>query len=122
NETGEAERARQAARTQAAELALVRERWVKLRRRADLLRERHGRPAHTRGELRELRVALEGERDATRRNREDQGRERERVAAEILALEHSGGSFDPALLRARDLVGGELLAGRFDDIPLGEAG
>jgi chromosome partition protein MukB len=110
------------ATTRAAELERLQPRWQALHRRADDLQTRHDRPAHTRGELEALRLYLQSERDRVHAEHTAQTALRDRTAAEARQLEQNGGQFDPALLKARDLVGGELLAGRFDDVPLTEAG
>lgn len=41
--------------------------------------------------------------------------------AQITQLEHSGGTFSPELLKARDTVEGELLAGRFEELIASDA-
>lgn len=120
--SAEAARRVQSATTQVAELTRLLQRWHDLRRRADVLRERHDLPAHARGELEALRLHLQTERDRVHFDHATQTRLRDDRATEARVLEHNGGQFDPALLRARDLVGGELLAGRFDDVPLTDAG
>lgn len=111
-----------AATTQISELERIHQRWQDLRRRADELQSRHDLPAHTRGELEALRLHLQAERDRIHGEHNTQIELRDRTAAEARHLEQNGGQFDPALLKARDLVGGELLAGRFDDVSLTEAG
>ncbi len=110
------------ATTQAAELERLQHRWQDLHRRADELWARHDHPAHTRGELEALRLDLQAERDRIHAEHTTQTELRDRTAAEARQLEQNGGQFDPALLKARDLVAGELLAGRFDDVSLTEAG
>lgn len=40
---------------------------------------------------------------------------------QIMQLEHSGGTFSPELLKARDTVEGELLAGRFEELSANDA-
>ncbi|MBK7827214.1 chromosome partition protein MukB [Nannocystis sp.] len=118
----DATRRSEVAATLIAELESLSRRWSELRRRADELRVRHERPTFTRGELEALRVHLQAERDAVHRKHEEQLERRDRVTAEARHLEQSGGQFAPDLLKARDLVGAELLAGRFDDVSLAEAG
>lgn len=108
--------------TQVVELERIQHRWQDLHRRADDIRTRHDRPAHTRGELETLRLHLQTERDRVHAEHTTRTDLRDRTAAEARQLEQNGGQFDPALLKARDLVGGELLAGRFDDVSLTEAG
>ncbi|GMU22531.1 MAG: hypothetical protein AMXMBFR13_26170 [Phycisphaerae bacterium] len=41
--------------------------------------------------------------------------------AQITQLEHSGGTFSPELLKARDTVEGELLAGQFEELSANDA-
>lgn len=43
------------------------------------------------------------------------------LRAQISQLEHSGGTFSPELLKARDAVEGELLAGRFEELSANDA-
>lgn len=44
-----------------------------------------------------------------------------RLHAQITQLEHSGGTFSAELLKARDTVEGELLAGRFEELSVNDA-
>lgn len=119
---GDATRRVSAGETQVSELERLTHRWGEVRQRAEELRLRHERPAHTRGELEALRKILQGERDAVHHTHDEQVQARDRMIVEARYLEQNGGQFAPALLKARDLVGGELLAGRFDDVSLAEAG
>jgi len=112
----------EAASTQLAELERLHQRWHDLRRRADDLRARHDLPAHSRGELEVFRLHLQSERDRIHHEYTSRTELRDRTNAEARLLEQNEGQFDPTLLKARDVVGGQLLAGRFDDVSLTEAG
>jgi chromosome partition protein MukB len=93
-------------------------------------------------EVRSVCQSLEGEWQSTVRTRIDilhlrnriiERRDTERLAAaeseikrvglhqQVLGLEQSGGTFSPKLLRVRDAVEGELLAGQFEEINADEA-
>jgi chromosome partition protein MukB len=95
--------------------------WRELRGRADPLSARLGLPLGTRAELDTARTsvrtrarALEAERTAT----EEALR---RASEEASRLAQGAGALSDALLRARDQLGGELLAARFEDAGLEEA-
>ena len=85
------------------------------------LAQRHERSLEGRADLLALQEALLTQRldlDSQKRQAEEL---RDALAEEARRLEQSGGTFPDTLLDARDLVEGELFAGRFEDVSLEEA-
>jgi chromosome partition protein MukB len=80
-----------------------------------------GRAPTSREELVALRGALGEEREKRRTELAEKQRLRETRLDEAQGLETGSGLFDPDLLRLRDEVDGELLAGRFEDLDPDEA-
>ncbi len=96
-------------------------RWKDVQTRAVELGEILGGSLQARTDIETLQDLLVGERDRLReQHREVQSRHDELVELAD-QLEHSGGQFSGELLRARDAVEGELLAGHFDDVSVEEA-
>lgn len=111
---------RQSARIAGLEVDFAR--WTDLTRRAASLVEEWQQPAGRATDLLRLRSWLQ-ETHATHSGAIAEG-ERRRVTlrADIASLELAGGSPDPRMAKAKDVVGGELVSDHFDDISLGEAG
>lgn len=95
--------------------------WRELNSRALPLEQRWGVSLRTRDAINRFRAKLSG----------TIGEQQLEVAAaeaweralhtQITQLEHSGGTFSPDLLKARDTVEGELLAGRFEELGANDA-
>ncbi|WP_437947570.1 chromosome partition protein MukB [Sorangium sp. So ce296] len=117
----DAEAAREAARARARDLEALAIRWREVRTAADALSARAGQGISSRDDLETLRAALQTRRDEVRRGGEEAEARRRALQDEALRLEQAGGQVSRALLRARDLVGGELLAGRFEEVALEDA-
>jgi chromosome partition protein MukB len=68
------------------------------------------------------REQLAAEHHALARQRAEVEAHRERLGQRATALAQAGAAVDPELLRLRDELGGELLAGRFEDLDVAAAG
>lgn len=109
------------ARARGRELEALAIRWREVRTAADGLSSRWARAIVSRGDLDGLRAELQPRRDEVRRRGGELDARRRAAQEEASRLGRSGGRFSQALLHARDRVGGELLAGRFEEIPVDEA-
>lgn len=117
----EAEVARDDARERIRALEALAIRWCEIRAEADALSSRHGQAIASRRDLDDLRERLQVRRDEVRQGSGEAEARRRALQEEAIRLEQAGGHFSPALLQARDLVGGELLAGRFEEVLVDEA-
>lgn len=97
-------------------------RWRELDLVASRLERILGGALRTREELDEARALLDEQRDAHQRRQQELRRFQVDVQEQARALEQAGGTFHRELLAVRDAVGGELLAGHFDDVAIEEAG
>ncbi len=100
----------------------LRQHWRLVRGRADALGRSYECFVSNRADLDRLRRELQERRDKGREERRSAEAEWQRAHEEEAKLGLSGGGFDEQLLRARDLVEGELFAGRFEELPVEEAG
>lgn len=89
--------------------------------RVDRLSVRRHVPLATRSHLQALQAVLLEHRAELDRERQVAVAQRDAAVEEAHHLEHSGGTFPESLLAARDCVEGELLAGRFEETPVGDA-
>lgn len=80
------------------------------------------RPLKSLASLIALQKTLQEAQDLAREEARKREAALQEVDVQIEQLEWSGGTFSEALLNARDYVGGELLAGHFDDISVEDAG
>lgn len=117
----EAGRLAREAGARATELEGQRQRWRSVSREAAELAARWSRPVAGREDLDDLAGWLQEERDQARASELQLTSRLEALSAEIHQLQQSGGRFPEELLRTRDLLEGELLAGRFEDVDLAEA-
>jgi chromosome partition protein MukB len=69
-----------------------------------------------------FRAELTQRRDQARLDLAESTRTRQALHDEATQLEQTGGAFSPELLRARDAVEGELLAGQFEETAVDQAG
>ncbi len=118
---GDCLRQRDALRTRAQELQVRQARWRELDAVACRLGAALGTDRRTSMALESARQVLDGERDKTHRRLDSLSADRDDRVSRARALEHTGGVFPHDLIMARDVVGGELLAGHFDDIEPTEA-
>ena len=96
--------------------------WRELAGRAVRLGDATAMPLVDREDLDRAR-ALVGERLAAARTREaERACDLERLHAEARELLSAGGPFDPELLRLKDQLAAELVATRFEDVGIDEAG
>ncbi len=117
----EASRQEQAAEGRLAELREVHLHWKALQEEAATLSTSWEHPLTDRQDLQALLDALGVRRDGARQQAVEQTAEVQALHDEIRQLEGVGGHFPPELLRARDLAEGELLAGRFEEVEVGQA-
>jgi chromosome partition protein MukB len=96
--------------------------WRDLHARARELEGAWSRPVTRQEEAEVLRQVLWDRRDALGERLRDGQSRRDETAGLADRIEHSGGQFSDELLRARDAVDGELLAGHFEDVPMDQAG
>ncbi len=115
------EAAATAARERAAALERRLARWEAARERAAPLEAASGRELRTRADVAGLRSVLGGDRDEARHAEAELEASIAGWRDEARDLERSGGTFSTELLRARDAVDGQLLAARFEDVPIEEA-
>jgi chromosome partition protein MukB len=104
------------------ELQLRHARWRELDSVASRLDDALGTTRRTVAALESARQVLDDERDAARRRLDAFNTNRDELLERARSLEQTGGLFHDDLIAARDLVGGELLAGHFDDVDPAEAG
>ena len=114
-------RRRGALQAREQELGARQARWRELDSVAGRLQAALGTARRTAAELESARGVLDDERDAARRRLDDLTKARDERLGTARALERTGGVFPDDLIAARDLVGGELLAGHFDDVEPSEA-
>lgn len=105
------------------ELALANriDRWTEVRDRLDALARDLGRTPASEAELTQARKDCARERDDIRGRILQLKATADRLRAEWSQLDALGAMVDDRLVAARDLVGGELLAARFEDVSLDEA-
>ncbi|MFO0744772.1 MAG: hypothetical protein U1F43_03740 [Myxococcota bacterium] len=105
------------------ELALANriDRWTEVRDRLETLERDLGRMPASEAELAAARRDTARERDEVRARIIALRTQAELVRNEWSQLDHLGAMVDDRLIAARDLVGGELLAARFEDVSLDEA-
>ncbi|MBY0401633.1 chromosome partition protein MukB, partial [Myxococcota bacterium] len=96
--------------------------WRELASRADHLADATGLTLVDRESLDRARALVHERLDAAREREAEDARVLERLHAEARELLAAGGPFDPELLRLRDQLGAELVASRFEDAGLDEAG
>ncbi|MEM9491351.1 MAG: hypothetical protein AAGC55_19550, partial [Myxococcota bacterium] len=120
----EAESAAGRARDALAELEALVPRWRDVQDTAARLREawRPAEPLASRGDVAALQELLHGEHGQLRERGRAARARLDALTERVQQLEHGGGEFGDALLKARDAVDGELLAGYFDDISVDQAG
>ncbi len=106
----------QSAQTRVRDLEAIRQQWHELRAHAEHLTHRFNLPLNARQDLDYLLAFLHHKRDQLREERTRLQQQREQLEAQRAQIEHSGGHFDDALLLARDLTGGHLLALAFEDV------
>jgi chromosome partition protein MukB len=97
-------------------------RWRELELVASRLDRVVGIERRTAPALESARKVLDDERDDAQCRHTALHAERDALHSRARSLERTGGLFHEDLLAARDIVGGELLAGHFDDVDPGEAG
>jgi chromosome partition protein MukB len=117
----EAARDREQGEAEIADLELLLPRWQEVRVRAEELGRSWGVPLEARAEIEPLQELLAGERDRLREQHRSVRSRHDELAGLKDQLEHSGGQFSGELLRARDAVEGELLAGHFDEVSVEDA-
>ena len=117
----EAERLLAETKAQLRELAERESTWRALRERARRIGEALEQEVGDRSQLDQARRTLSRTLDASRRREEELIRTRDLLHDEIRGLLHTGGPFEPDLMRLRDQLEGEMLAGRFEDIGVDEA-
>jgi chromosome partition protein MukB len=120
----EAAAARRRAQDQAAQLEQVLPRWQDVHGQADQLQALCQRqtPLSSQTDVQELQDQLLAEREQLKGQYQLVQTQYDELLSRAGQLEHSGGEFSAALLRARDALGGELLAGHFDDVDIERAG
>lgn len=118
----EAAENRKQAQLEVASLERLLPSWRDVRARARDLQEAWSMPVSSRTEAEGLQRVLWEQRDALGERLRDCQLRRDRTADLADRIEHSGGHFSDELLRARDTVDGELLAGHFEDVPVEQAG
>jgi len=114
----EAVRVGEASAARVKELEAIALRVREARAEAAALAERWQRSVGNSRDVEALREALVERRDRVRSERIATESEMERTAAERRRLQEGAAAFDERLLRTRDLLEGELLAGRFEDLPV----
>jgi chromosome partition protein MukB len=118
----DAEQLEKASRQRIGDLEVLLQRWRETRSGAEALTHRWRMPTSSRSDLDTLRRTLQERRDETLQEQTSIEAERLRVHQEWAQLASAGGNFNERLLRARDLTEGELLAGRFEEVPIEDAG
>lgn len=118
----EGERAREELGNRASALQLRSTRWRELDTVASRLEATLGQGLRSAQALEAAREVLDDERDRLQHEWKDLQQARTDAADRARSLEESGGIFPEDLLKARDVVGGELLASHFDDVDPAEAG
>jgi len=92
------------------------QRWHEVREAAAALARRWDHPITEREDLDALRHQIQRRRDGVREDRVATGVRRRELELALSQLEQTGGRYDEALLWARDLVDGELLANHFEHV------
>lgn len=108
-------------RTRRQELSECEPLWRDLVARAQPLADELGSPVASRSDLQAARECVKERLDRLKASESERVATRERLHAEARELLAAGGPFDPELLRLKETLGAELLAGAFEDIPLEEA-
>jgi len=116
-----AEQAAVAAHEQIRSLEVAVGRWLELRLLARSLESAWARTLASPSDVAALRSQLVERRDIGREEVRQRIQKREALHEEATRLEQTGGKFPSELLKIRDLVDGDLLAGRFEEIPVEEA-
>ncbi len=119
---GELRRMQEAMKAKEKALQMRSARWRELDTVASRLEASLGAGLRTAEELEAARQVLDDERDKIQRRLEALESTRAEAIERARNLEETGGVFHGDLLTARDLVDGELLASRFDDVDPAEAG
>lgn len=114
-------RRRDALRERKQELQVRQARWRELDSLACRLMAALGTDRRTVSALESARRVLDDERDEAQSHLDALNLDRDERVSRARALEQTGGVFPHDLIKARDLVGGELLAGHFDDVEPSEA-
>jgi len=114
----EALRAVEEKTARATELEALAQRVRDARAEGAALAEQWQRPAGSRRDVEGLREELAERRHRAGAEHAAAASEADRLAAEAKRLQEGAGAFDERLLRARDALEGELLAGRFEDLPV----
>jgi chromosome partition protein MukB len=96
--------------------------WRELAARAARIAEHVGVPVDSRPHLDTARTKLSGQFELARKAEEGAREANERLLRQARELMAAGGPFAPELLALKDTVGGELLAGSFEDVGLEDAG
>lgn len=95
--------------------------WRELASIAARLGEHRGAPVSGRDDLDVVRADLYAALSASKRHEEALTEEREELTRQARELLSMGGPFDPDLLKLRDALGADLLAGRFEELSVEEA-
>jgi chromosome partition protein MukB len=95
--------------------------WRQANNRALPLEQRLGIPLRTREAIISFLAASNGTLGKRRAELAAVEEGEKSVHAQIAQLEHSGGTFSPELLNARNTVEGELFAGRFEELSASDA-
>ncbi len=95
--------------------------WRQANDRAMPLEQRWGLTLRSRNAIITFRAEINGKLSELRAEHATAKASEDGLHAQIFQLEHSGGTFSPELLKARDTVEGELLAGRFEDLNVSDA-
>lgn len=90
--------------------------WRQANNRALPLEQRWGISLRTREAIIAFRAEINGKLGEQRTELAGVEAREKDLHEQITQLEHSGGTFSPVLLKARDTVEGELLAGRFEEL------
>ncbi len=106
-------------RIKALEIASIR--WKEITAACHSLEAEWECTIRTRDDIISLRSRIIEHRDALRAAAEKSESKRTGLHQELLGLEQSGGIFSSELLRIRDAVEGELLAGQFEEVNADEA-
>ncbi len=117
----QAERDIQQAESRRTELEALQKRWRSVQAQASALSACWDRPLSDLGDLQVLLEDLGRRRDQALNRGEELACRLRQLHEDIGQLEGSGGHFSKELLRARDLVEGDLLASRFEDLEIEHA-
>jgi chromosome partition protein MukB len=119
---GTAERTARELERDRRDLAAREPQWRQHDSRASRLGEHWGSPVIDRASLDSARATLSERLASVRKEEEITRKSQERLIREARELLGAGGPFAPDLLRLKDKLGAELLAGAFEDVALSEAG